>query len=131
MKMIKMVSPRNFTLRTAKGHSVVFKKNEPVDVPLVIFDDAQSVGAVPVDEADVPTEEETAAENIPVGDEREAAIIASFDQVIARNERGDYTAGGVPKAKVIEALVGFEVDLREVRNLWTPFMANRNAADAD
>jgi hypothetical protein len=76
---------------------------------------------VPVDEAvTILGDEEPAA--IPLTPEqRKAAILAAFRTMETRGERVDFTASGVPNAKRLPALTGFEVSTAERDACWTVY----------
>jgi hypothetical protein len=56
-----------------------------------------------------------------LGDEEPAAILAAFRTMETRGERVDFTASGVPNAKRLPALTGFEVSTAERDACWTVY----------
>lgn len=111
---------RNFTLRTTKGHTVTFIKDEPVWVPPMCVPDAVAIGAVSQDNVDV-----LGAEEQPVvflsPEEREAKLFAAFDTMLNRSERSDFTASGAPHIKKLSRLCEFEVTNRERDAAWQAY----------
>lgn len=118
---------RNYILRTTKGHSIEFKKGEPAWVPPLCVSDAVAIGAVSEEDVDVIGEEEKPVVTISVED-RQAKLFAAFDSLLARNERGDFTASGLPHVKKLEAIVDFEVSNRERDELWQQYSAAKAEA---
>lgn len=112
---------RNHVLRTTKGHSIRFIKGEPVWVPPVVVPDAVAIGAIPVEEGvDVIGEEEKPAAPL-TPEERKQKIIEAVKVMVARKERSDFTASGVPNSKRLQSLVGFEVLNRERDEVWRTY----------
>jgi hypothetical protein len=87
--------------------------------------DALAIGAVSVDETvDVIGDEPVAA--LPMThDEREAKLFAAFEALIARNERGDFGANGLPTVKKLYEMCGFEILNRERDEAWMKFTASK------
>lgn len=117
---------RNYVLRTTHGHTIAFQKGTPVLVPAVCIEDAVAIGAVPVEgiesvDPEVPVE----AQLSPA--DRKAAVFKAFDVMSTRGERMDFTASGVPNAKRIPALTGFEITTTERDVFWLEYKANENA----
>ena len=110
---------RNYIMNTTKGHSIRFTKGEPVNVPPICIEDAVAIGAQPVDptDGDVLGEEEKAQPSM-TAEEREAKVFEAFGVMKTRNERGDFTASGLPNNKRLPALLGFELTNRERDSYW-------------
>lgn len=118
--MPTMIMHRNHRLSTTAGHVVLFTKGEPIHVPKDVVVAALAVGAELVVEADredvLPKETVVVA---PVeGADRENAIFAAFKTLEERNERGDFSAAGVPNIAALIAVTGFKVDGNERTKLW-------------
>jgi len=117
--MTEVVSNRNFTLATTKGHVIFFKKGIPKMCPNVILEDAVAVGILPTDDAELPG---GAADDIlPVeatGSARIAQIRDVIEALMRRNGRGDFTASGVPSQKVVEGALGYRIDETELGRVW-------------
>jgi hypothetical protein len=112
---------KNFILRTTKGHSVRFEKGKPINVPGTIVAEALAIGAQPVDAADHPDNQEE-VEVVPMtAVERKAKVFEAFTAMKNRSERLDFTASGVPNAKRMPALLGFEITSRERDDYWKEF----------
>jgi hypothetical protein len=113
---------RNHVLRTTKGHSIGFVKGERTWVPPACVPDAVAIGAVSEDEIDLlPTEAAPAAPMSP--DKRNELLCAAFDKLLLRNERGDFSASGLPNVAKLKELCGFEVTNRERDAAWTAYTA--------
>ena len=113
---------RDHTLVTTKGHVIAFAKDIPTHVPPAIYQDAIAIGAVPVDGTDPNVLDATKQEAAPMTlEEREAAIMATFDGLVARNERETFTAAGHPHFHAVSELVGFKVQGKEVSTIWQKY----------
>jgi len=119
---------RNYVLRTTKGHSIAFEKGKPTHVPPICIEDAVAIGAIPVDAAVNVLGDEKPEVTPLTPDQRKAAIFAAFDTMSAREERIDFTASGVPNAKRIPALVGFEITPSERDTYWLEYRAKQQEA---
>jgi hypothetical protein len=109
---------RNHTLRSLYGHVVTFKKDEDTFVPNIVVNECVAIGAVQVDGTpDVLGPEEKTEKPLSPA-EREAAILAAFDKLVATNDREDFTGSGLPSDKAVERETGFKVDTKERNSLW-------------
>ena len=115
---MKFVMNRNRVVETTKGHVIGFKKGEPTFVPYACYDEVQAAGAVP--EEEIPEDPVKVAAD-PQGGDRDALIAAAIEEIVLKNAREDFTAGGAPHAKVISHKVGFTVDAHERDDAWTKF----------
>lgn len=120
--MPHFVLNRAYTMRSVYGHVVNFKKGEPTYVPPICAREAISIGADPVDEkVDVLGPE--AAPEMPMSpDERQENILAAFRLLVERNG-DDFDASGLPTVKAMTAVLGFDVDKKEYKALWTAYKA--------
>ena len=127
---------RNYVLRTTKGHTITFEKGKPTNVPPIIVQDAVGIGAIPVDQkdGDVLGEEAKPQPSMPP-EERKAKIFEAFGTMKMRNERNDFTASGVPDARRLQPLLGFELTSKERDTFWQEFRAleqeNKDQIDLD
>ena len=109
------------------GHFIRFVKGVPTDVPREMWSDVQAAGAVP--ETDLPDDEPvlTKVTHDPV--ERQQKYFDAFAALEERNERGDFTASGLPNSKVLEKMVGFQVMNSERDAMWEKHMAAKRDAE--
>jgi hypothetical protein len=116
---------RNFTLRTTKGHSIKFEKGVPTWVPPICEPDVVAIGAIPTaGDVDVlPPEGGPKRELTPA--EREAKLFEAFAVLVARNERGDFTASNQPHIKKLQAITDFEIAIPERDEAWRKFRHNQ------
>jgi len=115
---------RNYLLRTTKGHAIKFEKGKPVHVPPICVNDAVAIGAIAVDgDVDVLGEEEEVVIP-PTAAERKAKVFEAFRTMAGREIREDFTASGVPNAKRLPALMGFEITSKERDAYWLEFRAS-------
>ena len=118
---------RNFVLRTTKGHTIKFEKGKPTHIPPLCIPDAVAIGGVPVEgEVNVLGDEEEIKPAL-TPTQRKEAMFKAFETMKGRNERLDFTASGLPNAKRIPALTGFEVTTRERDEFWMEFRAQEQA----
>lgn len=111
---------RNYTLRTTKGHTIEFLKNKEVWVPPICVPDAVAIGAISTEQTDVLDEGLTPVVTM-APEEREKAIFAAFDTLLARQDRGDFTASGLPHVKKLGDLCGFDISNRERDAAWQTY----------
>lgn len=120
MKPRKMMTNRNYNLRSTKGYIVDFKANEPTIVPSLVIEEAIGIGAAFCEEDAnffPQNNVNTAAEPL-YGFERKEAVLTACNRMIERNDPDEFTSTGLPKMKVIESEVGFSVDRKEVNETW-------------
>jgi len=116
--MTEVVSNRNFTLATTKGHIVFFKKGQPTMCPNLILEDAIAVGILPTDDADLPGGDDSILPVEATGSARIQQIRDIIEALIRRNGRGDFTASGIPSKKVVEHALGYRIDETELGRVW-------------
>lgn len=112
---------RDYVLRSTKGHSMRFTKGENTWVPPECVPEAVAIGAVPIDGPVDVIGEEAAPQTYMTPQEREAKIFAAFDTMVARDERGDFTASNVPHCKRLISMVGFDVSNTERDEAWQKY----------
>jgi hypothetical protein len=119
--MAKLVMNRNYVLNTRTGHSLEFKKGVPIHVPPIAYAAAMEAGAVPPDGEDVEVEEKTEAHvpNDPA--ERNPLIAKAIIDLVAANNREDFTAAGSPTVDAVSKLVGFKVRATEIAQMWQAY----------
>ena len=103
------------------GHFVRFVKGVPTEVPREMWADVQAAGAVP--ESELPDDEPVVQKVTHDPVERQNKYFDAFAALVARNERGDFTASGLPNSKVLEQMVGFQVINRERDTMWEQYLA--------
>lgn len=119
---------RNFVLRTTKGHTIAFTKGKPTYVPPVCVEDAVAIGAIPEDAKDgdvLGAEVQPQPSMTP--DERKAKVFEAFGIMKMRNERNDFTASGIPDARRLPPLTGFDLTSKERDAYWLEFRALEQA----
>jgi len=116
--MPQLVLSRNFTLATKRGHMITFKKGQPTWVPPSCVHDAAAIGAEDINGKVDPLGAE-AGVVIPLSAaERNGQINAALSKLVARNEREDFTGSGAPNRAVLNNMLGFRVDKKELETLW-------------
>lgn len=137
-KLYLFVSNRDVYVTSLRGHSFHFLKGVPQHVPKICHNEVIEKGIMPVDddgEVDLVKVNEIAGEADPKvkivlapedSDERAKAIKDVLLAIAKRNRAEDFTAGGVPSAVTVTAALGWKVDLREIRPLWTEYKVEQN-----
>lgn len=107
------------------GHTVEFKKDQPVYVPPVpaLIDEVMLFGAESVDGEFAVAEQADLVEKPPVGDDRAVLIAAAIEQIVEKNDSDDFTGSGVPTTKSIEAIVKFDLSAAERDAAWDAYKA--------
>lgn len=120
---------RTFILRTTKGHSIHFEKGKATWVPPICHEDVVAIGAVPQEDVDVlPPENTPKSELTP--EQREAKLFDAFEILLARNDRGDFTASNQPHIKKLQPIVDFEVSIPERDEAWRKYRVQKSEAAA-
>lgn len=117
---IKMVSPRDFTLRTTRGHVIRFKANEPVTVADDVVSQALAVNIMPVEggvEFDSPAGQRVSHKTMP-GTLRDAVILRTIQELVKDNDATNFNAGGQPKLSVVNAATGVHLSGSELSKYW-------------
>ena len=118
--MSEFVLNRDHRLISTTGHTIQFRKGEPVYVPAVCRAEAIGIGAQPTDgNTDILEDEKVIIEL--TAEERNEQLIKAFKILQERNGRGDFTGQGLPSIPALKKLVEFEPDKKEVETLWTAF----------
>lgn len=120
--MPMFVLNRDYVLRTTKGHSIAFKKGQPVYVPSIIERDAVMIGAECVD-GDVKMLDDEAVVIEMSPEERREKLLSAFRALETRNAREDFTGTGQPAVKAVEKLSGVDTDRTEISALWDEYKA--------
>lgn len=116
---IKLVTNRDVTLNTTLGHSIAFKKGVPTYVPPIIFAQALAIGAVPEDGSSPSMEEPRRPNAAPLDpDTKNAQIRKVIEDLTVRNERGDFTAAGLPAVDAVVRELGYRVTAKEIAGVW-------------
>jgi hypothetical protein len=120
---MKFVFQRNRVVASLYGHVLDFKKGVPTHVPPECYAEVVAAGGIPEDgeELDLdPPKKEAKQEPVdPVS--RKKAIFDAFETLSLRGKRTDFTAGGAPHGKALEAELGWNVSNKERDLLWVEF----------
>lgn len=123
---MEFISNRDIVVRSAKtGHAIRFEKSVPQSAPKSMYDELVAIGILPVDEKDVKVVQKQMedSEKKPIlapddGAERAEKILEVVEALFKQNNPSNFTAGGEPSAKAIQAILGWKVDQTEVRGIW-------------
>ena len=116
--------PRDRTIASTCGIAIEFKKDEFHLVPPAMY--AEVIAAGGVSENEIPEDELPPKPDTPEAlADREALLFAAFEDLVKRNVREDFTAGGVPHAAVLKQKLGYHVDAKERDAAWVKFTASK------
>jgi len=120
---------RNYTHVSLTGHVLNFKKNDPVYVPPECRKEVMQIGAIP-DEGEIDILGPEGVQSVPLTiDERETALAAAFEKLVARNGRTDFTGQGLPATNAVASLVPFEPTRKEIEVAWRARQAKKATAE--
>ena len=119
--MPKMKMDRSFVVSSNQGYVISFTPNVEVNVPDVLVDECTKYGAVLVEKEYVPPK--TLKMNVPdsvidATSEREKVVLKALKSIIERGDRDEFTASGMPSAKVVSKEAGVKIEAKEVSNMW-------------
>ena len=123
----KLVLNRDYTLVTTKGHTIRFQKGKPTHVPKEVFADAVAIGALAEDGSDPNIIKDEVAKKVVDSADRAPLIRKALEKIVAVNKRADFTAAGIPTEKAVEREVGFDVDKRELNEVWNQMHEDEEA----
>ncbi len=131
VKLPEFVLNRNHTHRSLTGKVIRFEKGEPRPVPFDLIQEVIGFGATRVngDNGDGFTDDEKLVPGEPTGPERDALLIAAFEELIAKNDPNDFGANNRPKASAVKEVSGLNVDAKERDRIWMIYMAKKSAED--
>ena len=132
---LEMMMHRNRIVRTLSGHTIGFKKGEPISVPDVAVKECLAVGAILANGEELPESvidsDEPKVVDIPkTPQERRKRIEKLFKEMVADPEphRTHFTASGRPRSNWVSSTLGFDVPAQEIEEVW---MALINPVDDD
>ena len=123
---------RNYTLGTAYGHRIAFEKGVPVNVPAIreVELEVVRIGGERVD-GDTPSPVEVVAErDEPSYEQMEAKIREAIAKIVAENDAKKFTAAGVPTAKAVSRIAGFDAERGMVEEIWVRIRQEAASAGA-
>lgn len=126
-KQSLFVSNRDVMVSSTLGHSIQFIKGVPMHVPKIMHKVVIERGILPVDggaesASDIMAEAESGPKILLAPEDpsdREAAIAKACRVIAQRNNAKDFTGGGTPNATAVTAALGWKVDQKEVKDIWT------------
>jgi hypothetical protein len=116
--MPNMKSLRSFRLASLTGHIYNVKANEPIMIADSCVSEAMASGMVPVDEADVPFNDDTSTARVEFeGDMRKSLVYMAVEAIVKENDVKEFAAG-VPKAAAVGDRLGITIGDKEVRAMF-------------
>ena len=122
---MKFVLHRNKVIASTMGLAIEFEKGVPTFVPPNMYQEVIAAGGVPESEL---TDEELKTGNpgeLLDPAERKAALMTAFEQIVLRNIREEFTAGGTPHNAVMAKELGWSVSAKERDIAWAEFKADK------
>lgn len=124
--MSEFVLGRNHVHRSTMGHIVNFVKGVPTFVPPLLEREVASFGAEPVDGVKIDLlEPEPVTEEQMSASDRESDLLAAFELLEKRNQRGDFTGQNRPAPKALREICGFDVETRERDDAWQKYIEQK------
>lgn len=125
-KLPKLVLNRNYVLSTMVGHSIAFEKGVPIDVPPTCYAAAIGIGAVTADGAEPNVLQDKEVDRTPIDpQERSTLILVAVEELVARNDRNDFTAAGKPAVDAVNRELGFRATGKEIDTAWQRYHADK------
>lgn len=119
------IAPRDITVVSTCGRSVILKKGVPTYCPPQMHKDLISMGVVPAQELPEPALSDGPGEPV-TQDDREQALFAAFEKIILRGRREDFSATGVPHSAVLAQQLGWgSISVKERDTTWVKFNLDR------
>lgn len=123
-KSVKMISLRDFTLTSRKGHCAIFEARVPRDVPRILVSEALAAGCALADLNDAPEFNEDAPLKIGFApDMRKSMLFIAVSEIVARNDVKEFDGGGNPTVEAIKAIVGFDVSKKDALETYRILIA--------
>lgn len=124
---MKFVLNRNYVLASVMGHSIRFEKGVPTHVPSECHREAVAIGAISEEEIEMEDKKPEDVQEPTDPEVRRKAVFGAFEQLVLRNSRDDFTAGGAPHGKAIKAILGWALNNRDRDALWQEFQTAEKA----
>ena len=116
--MPNMISLRKFRLASTSGHVVFFEPNKPTPVPKEAVREAMEQGCVPADAKDAPEFVDATKPMVEFsGTLRTSLLYLVIARMIEENDTKSFDSGGRPKAVVLSKQLGFDVSVKEVKEV--------------
>lgn len=117
------VTNRDVRIATTAGHVILFEKDVPIFVPETMREEAQMRGAAPVN-GEAYSQAEAVKVLAPTGVTRTDKIREIIaEMIVEKDPAKNFTATGLPNAKVIEKRAGFSIDSKERNRVWKSMQA--------
>jgi len=117
---MRFMMQRDRTIASTCGLSIGFKKGVLQLVPPAMYTEVLAAGGVP--ESEIPDDDMPSAAATPeVLADREAQMFRAFEEIVMKNDRESFTAGGMPHNAVVSRMVGWSVMAKERDAAWIKF----------
>lgn len=117
-----LVLNRNYVLRSLAGRSFEFRKGQPIDIPEICYKEAIAIGATPADGSDPNVLEDDKINRAPSDPTtRRNDVMKAILHIVQKNDRQEFSAGGVPHVDAVKAFVGYSVGREEIQTVWLAY----------
>lgn len=116
---------RNYLLHSKFGHTIHFKKGEPTNVPQICAREVVAIGAELLEGDVVEVLDDEPVIVNKTHEERLSDLFKAFDVMMERDQRGDFTAQGIPNLFALNKMLDFEVDAKERDSAWEQYRISK------
>lgn len=122
-----LVLNRNYVLRSLAGRSFEFRKGVAVDIPEMCYREAIAIGATPADGSDPNVLEDEKFDRAPSDPTtRRNDIMKAILQIVGKNDRQEFSAGGLPHVDAVREFIGYSVSREEIQVVWQAYCQDRS-----
>lgn len=120
---MKFKMNRDFTVQ-GHGHALMFKANEFLHVPEILWSEVRKWGGVSEDGKDITnySEEEKTSfptpQSEPQGEDRDNILLDACDYLAKENDSKKFGGNGAPRIDAFTDLVKFRIDATERNKIW-------------
>lgn len=124
---MQMQLNRDYVHVSLSGLSIEFKKDTPVFVPPRLVREIVALGGTASDDSPDKAAEVKALAEISAAQAEDATRAPKINEairtMIARNQRGDFTAASKPNLRILMNLTGLEITPEELAPMWDKIKA--------
>ena len=118
------IAPRKMTVSSTSGRSQCFEKGVPTWAPPQMHAELIALGVVPEDDID-EDEDKGGVKEPTLAPEREAALFKTFEAMVLKGKREEFTGVGTPHLAAITTYLGWSVAAKERDTTWAKFQQER------
>lgn len=126
---MNFVFQRDREIASVSGHVLGFKKGVATYVPPEARAEVLAAGGIPDEDFDPNPPKPADGKERPADPTAfRTAVFEAMEKVALANKRGDFTAAGLPHTKVLNGLLGWELEPKERDALWVEFQNKDKAS---